>query len=169
VQKNCHRRTIAQLCQAIVKQQCLLHMSSEYGELGPLAAEVNWRVWGTPANFNRFLILASFLQRHRSMGANQTLHAVWPSPGLVHYINIFGGSARCKIHFVSKYYILLYWQRYCTALEQWVSAKLCSVQQGHHLCSAGWPLRWASAHILVLFLLAYSQQSQIGCLPYFHP
>jgi len=36
---------------------------------------------------------------------------------------------RCKIHFASKSCILLYWQLYCTALEQWASGKLCSVQQ----------------------------------------
>jgi len=29
---------------------------------GPLAAEIDWRVWGTPANFNGFRILASLLQ-----------------------------------------------------------------------------------------------------------
>jgi len=61
-----------------------------------------------------------------------------------------------KIHFVSKFCVLLYWHRYCTALEQWVSAKLCGVVQGmelrnfrrrHHLYSAGRPSRWVSAHI----------------------
>jgi len=51
----------------------------------------------------------------------------------------------------------VYWQRYCTALEQRPSAKLCGVVQGiefrnlrrgRHLYSAGRPSRWASAHIL---------------------
>jgi len=28
---------------------------------GPLAAEIDWRVWGTPANFNRFRVLAALL------------------------------------------------------------------------------------------------------------
>jgi len=27
---------------------------------GPLAAEVCWRVWGTPANFNGFCVLARY-------------------------------------------------------------------------------------------------------------
>jgi len=49
-------------------------MSPQYGELGPLAAEIGLRVWGTPTNFNGFLILASLLQRRRSSDANQTLH-----------------------------------------------------------------------------------------------
>ena len=66
--------------------------------------------------------------------------------------------ARCKIHFLFKSCILLYWQRYCTALEQPASAKLCGVvrrmelrifRRWRHLYSAGQPSRWASAHILV--------------------
>jgi len=56
---------------------------------GPLTAEISWRVWGTPANFNRFHILASLLHRRCSTEVNKTLHDVWPSPGLVQYIYIF--------------------------------------------------------------------------------
>jgi len=33
---------------------------------GPLMAKISWRVWGTPANFNRFRVLASLLHWHRS-------------------------------------------------------------------------------------------------------
>jgi len=56
--------------------------------------------------------------------------------------------------------LLLYWQRYCTALQDQASAKLWGVVQGmelrdfrrrRHLYSAGRPSRWASVHILVLF------------------
>jgi len=132
----------------------------------PLTAEIGSLVWGTPANFNRFRILQSLLHRHRSTEANWTLHDVWPSPGLVHYIYIFGGSgqnfARCKIHFASKFCALLYWQRYCTALKQWALAKLCSVVQGIevlnfcrgcHLYLAGRPSRWALAHIPVNYVM----------------
>jgi len=106
----------------------------------PLTAEIGSRVWGTTANFNG--ILASLLQRRRSTEVNQTSHDVWPSPGLVHYIFIFGNCcpqrnfSRCKIHFASKSCIFLYWQRYCRALEQWVSAKLCGIQQRSPLISS---------------------------------
>jgi len=58
----------------------------------PLTAEIFRRVWGTPANFNGFRVLASLLQRRRSTEANQTLHDVSPSPVLLHYIYIFRGS-----------------------------------------------------------------------------
>jgi len=57
---------------------------------GALAAEIGPVVWGTPANFNGFRVFALLLQRRHSTEANQTLHDVWPLPGLVHYIYIFG-------------------------------------------------------------------------------
>ena len=59
---------------------------------GPLTAEICRRVWGTATNFNGFRVLASLLQRRRPPEANQTLHDVWPSPGLVRYVYTFGGS-----------------------------------------------------------------------------
>ena len=65
-----------------LKQQHLLHLSPQYGELQP-AAEIVSLVWGTPASFNGFRVLASLLQRRRLTEANQTLYNVWPLPGLV--------------------------------------------------------------------------------------
>ena len=53
---------------------------------GPLMAEIGWRVWSTLTNFNGVRFLASLLQRCRSVEVNQTLHDVWPSLGLVHYV-----------------------------------------------------------------------------------
>jgi len=126
--------------------------------------EIGSGVCGTPANFN------SLLHRRRSPKANQTLHNVWPSPGLVYYIYIYiytfsfqgllpwQNFAQCKIHFTSKSCICLYWQHYCTALQQRASAKLCGVIQGMEfrnfriwrpLYLAGQPSRWGSAHFLV--------------------
>jgi len=78
-------------------------MSSQYCELGPLAAEIDSLVWGTPADFNGFRVLAALLQRRRSTEANVTLHDVWPSPGLVHYIYIFGGSCPVTLHAILSY------------------------------------------------------------------
>ena len=63
---------------------------------GLLAAEIVSGVWGATAHFNRFRVLASLLHRRRSPEANQTLHDVLPSPGLVqlvHYICTFGALA----------------------------------------------------------------------------
>ena len=73
-----------------------------------------------------------------------------------------GALVRCKIHFTSKSCVRLYWQRYCMALQQRASAKLCGIVQGmelrnfcrgRHLYSAGRPSRWATTHILVSYIL----------------
>jgi len=40
---------------------------------GPLAAEIGSVVWGTEANFNGFLVLASLLHGIQAVGASQTL------------------------------------------------------------------------------------------------
>ena len=56
----------------LFKQQCLPHMCSQYSEFGPLAAEIRWRVWGTPANFNGFRVLAALLHGTLVVGVSQT-------------------------------------------------------------------------------------------------
>jgi len=68
-----------------ISSRCLHSMAN----FGPLTAEICWRVWGNPGNFNGFRVSASLLQRRRSLEANQTLYDVWPSHGLVHYMYIF--------------------------------------------------------------------------------
>jgi len=40
---------------------------------GPLAAEIGPVVWGTPANFNGFRVLAALLHGTPVVGASQTL------------------------------------------------------------------------------------------------
>ena len=40
---------------------------------GPLVAEIYWRVWGTPANFSRFRVLAELLYGTLVVGISQTL------------------------------------------------------------------------------------------------
>jgi len=40
--------------------------------LGPLTAEICWRVWGTPANFNGFRVLAALLHGTRVVGISQS-------------------------------------------------------------------------------------------------
>jgi len=88
--KNRRMGTIVQSCRAIysqlrhvstigkqpVKQQYLLHMCSQYGEFRPTNG---WDLLGS-------------LGHGCSTEVNQTLHDVWLSLGLIHYIYIFGGS-----------------------------------------------------------------------------
>jgi len=40
---------------------------------GPLAAEIDPVVWGTPANFNRFRVLAALLHGTPVLGVSRTL------------------------------------------------------------------------------------------------
>jgi len=40
---------------------------------GLLTAEICWRVWGTPANFNGFRVLAALLHGTLAVGVSQTL------------------------------------------------------------------------------------------------
>ena len=87
VAKNRHLGTIAQLCRAIslqlrhistigkklVKQQYVLQMPHNMVNVGLLAAEIGWPVWGTPANFNWFRIFAALLHGILVVGVSQTL------------------------------------------------------------------------------------------------
>jgi len=60
----------------LVKQQYLLQMLPQYGELCPLAAEISPVVWGTPANVNGFCVLAELL--HGTVALNSLLCADVP-------------------------------------------------------------------------------------------
>jgi len=65
---------------------------------GPLAADIVLLVWGTPANFNGFRVLAPLLHGTLVVSVSQ----------------------------------------------------IAAFNRGRHLYSAGWPTRWALAHILVM-------------------
>ena len=87
VAKNRHLDTIAQLCRTIfsqlghiltsgkklVKQQCLPHMSLQYGELQPTSGRDHSLVWGTPANVNAFRFLTALLHGTLVEGVSQNL------------------------------------------------------------------------------------------------
>ena len=86
VAKNRHLSTIAQLCREISSQ--LRHISTigkillssntsstcpgNMVNFGLLAAEIVSLVWGTPANFNGFRILAALLHGTLVVGVSQT-------------------------------------------------------------------------------------------------
>jgi len=56
-----------------MKQKYVLHMSYNMVNFGPLAAEIGLPVWGTPANFNGFLVLEALLHGIRVVSVSQTL------------------------------------------------------------------------------------------------
>jgi len=57
----------------LVKQQCLPTCRHNMVNFGKLAAEICWRVWGTPAHFNGFHVLAAVLHGTLVVGVSQTL------------------------------------------------------------------------------------------------
>jgi len=124
---------------------------------GLLAAEIVSLVWGIPANFNGFRVLASLLQRRRSTEANQTLHNVWPLPGLVDYIYNFGGcysvTEFCQVqNSLCVLQVLRSPIRSVTARQSSSGCEpnFAALSTGHHLYSAGRPSGLALAHILVI-------------------
>jgi len=175
--KICHLGTVAQLCWAISLQR--RHVSTigkkllssnisstrphDMVNFGPLAAEIVSLVWGTPSNFNGFRVLAALLQRLRSTEANQTLHGVWPSPGLVHCIHIRGFLPRYTI--LPGAWVTLHSPRLALSYFGSVTARHLSSgrQPSFVVSSTGWrnlyssgrPSRWTLAHILVSYSVCW--------------
>jgi len=57
----------------VVKQQYLLHMSSNMVNFGSLTAEIHSGAWGTPVNFSGFRVFAALLHGTLVVGVSQTL------------------------------------------------------------------------------------------------
>jgi len=81
-------RHVSTIGKKLLKQQYHLHMSLQYNELLPTNGRDRWQVWGTPSKFQRVSHLCFVTA---PMSLNQTLHDIWPSPGLVQHIYIFRG------------------------------------------------------------------------------
>ena len=81
-----HQQSENKLLNINMSSTCRHHMAN----FSLLTAEIRCRFWGTTASFNGIRVLPSLLQRRRSPEANQTLHDVWPSPVLLHYIHFRG-------------------------------------------------------------------------------
>ena len=56
-----------------LKQQYLPRCPDNMVNFGLLTAEICWRVWGTPGNFNGFRVLAALLHGTLVVGVSQTL------------------------------------------------------------------------------------------------
>ena len=107
---------------------------------------------------------ASLLQPCRSTEVNQTLHDVWPSPALVHYIYIFAGSYPvtefCQVQ--NSLCVQVLRSLILAALLHGTRvvgvSQTAALSRGRHLYSAGRPSRWALAHILVSLVVAIKLQ-----------
>ena len=104
-------RHVSTIGKIFIIQQYLLHMFSQYGERRPTNGWDRLVSLASQQISKGFCVLASLLHRRRSTEINQTLHDVWPSPELVHYIYCIysfaslapeRNSARCKIYFASQ-------------------------------------------------------------------
>jgi len=109
---------------------------------GPLTAEIGWRVWGTPANFNGFSRLGFVIAPTSFNGGKpnfaQCLAVSWAGilPGAKFTLR---PSLACS-------YIGSVTARHSCSERQ---PNFAEFSRGRHLYSAVRPSRWASAHILV--------------------
>jgi len=146
------------------KQQYLLHMSPQYGELRPTNGWDRLASLGHPTEFHPVSRLAFVTEATLLTGGqpnfSRCLSVSWAGK-LYTLSGAFApwrNFATCKIHFTFQSCVLLYWQHYCTTLQQRPSSKLYGVVQGMKLRKFRWrrhpysavrPSPWASAHILV--------------------
>jgi len=111
-------RHVSTLGKKLVKQQYLLHMFSQYGELRPISSWDWFTSLGHPSKFQCVSGLG-FVRATTLLNGGQP-NFVWClaiSWAATLYIPPNGIFSTCKIHFLSKSCILLYLQHYCTALE----------------------------------------------------
>jgi len=88
------------------KQQYILHMVSQYGELRPINGCDRFTTTsvGFPSKFNGFRVLASILHRDVAQRRSTKLCKMF---GLVHYIYIFGGSCPITKYYQAQYSLSL--------------------------------------------------------------
>ena len=153
-------------------------MAAQFGRSLYFAAVVTiFFLSGTPANFNRFRVLALLLHRRRSMEVNQIFHDFWPSPRLVHIIHFRGFLPRNRILPCAKFtlrpsfafHIGNVTARHSSSGRQpnFASFRRGVTNFGRAATTLG--IGPNSSSFFFLFLvLTYSQRSQIGCLPHFH-
>jgi len=124
--KNRHLSTIAQLCRAISSQ--LRHISTirkillssnifsrcpyNMVNFGPLTAEIDWWVWGTPSYFNMYRVLAALLHGSQIVSVSQTLQRLTEGATYVrqgdHHVGHWSTSSFCCFSFTCKGWITVY-------------------------------------------------------------
>jgi len=123
-----------------------------------LAAEIVSLVWGTPANFNGFVSWLRYCSDVAEWKPTK-LCSVWPVPGLVDYVYIFGGccavtefcqvqNSLCVLHLRSPIGSVIARQSNSGREPNFVA-----LSAGRNLYSAGRPSSWALARILVMAAL----------------
>jgi len=111
------------------------NLTNEYHRVwnfGPPTAEIGSGVWAPQQLSTGF---ASCLRYCSDIAHRRPIKLCTMFDRLLGWYTTFQGQnfAGSKIHFTSKSCVRLYWQRYCTALHQRASAKLCGIVQGMEL------------------------------------
>jgi len=144
-----YRQSEKKLLNSIISSTCSRNMVN----FGPLAAEIGSLVWGTPANFNGFRVLASLLQRRRSTEANWTLqmfgrllswYTIHTFLGLLPRYGIFPGAIFTLRPSFTLFYVGSVTARHWSSGRQ---SNFAALSRERHLYSAGRPSRWALVHI----------------------
>ena len=145
-----------QLEKQLVKQQSTRPHNTV--NFGPLTAEIDWRVWGTPNIFQRASHLG-FATAPMLLNGGQPNFALylavsWAGILYIHFWGLLSPNgilprAKFTLHSSLAFsYIGSVTARHSSSGHQ---ANRCQeFSRGHHLYSAGRPSRWASAHILVI-------------------
>jgi len=94
--------------------------------LGPLAAEIGPVVWGTPANFNGFRILAALLHGTLAVGVGQTLRhwtegATYIRLGICPHSSLLIFGTMCIVSFSTLYASVLWYSCLCIRLYEVLS------------------------------------------------
>jgi len=130
---------------------------------GSLTAEISWRVWGTPANFNGFF--ASWLCYCADVALRRSAKLCTM---FVHFLGwytiyIFGGCCPLSLTEFCQMQNSLYVPVLCSPILVVLLhgtravgiSQTATFSRGCHLYSAERPSHWASAHILVFYCCGF--------------
>ena len=160
-----HRQSEKNLLSSNISSTCPHNMV----DFGLLTAEIVSGVWGTPATFKGFRVLAALMHGSQVVSVSQTLrrwtegatyvrqgdHHVghWPTFLVVPTFVFFGAGVRARCAFLT-----------CSLSPVLFMVALYN-RADHYILILFLSFFFL---LLLLFFLAYYQQSESGCLPYFH-
>jgi len=106
-------RQAEKLLNSNIRPMCLYNMVN----FGTPRAEICWRVWGTPANFNGFVSLTA---RHSSSGRKPNFAALKRG----RHIYFAGQPSRWALAHILVFFLSVFFPRLISAVADWMSAIL---------------------------------------------
>jgi len=110
--KACIDNRKKNLLNSIISPTCPYNMAN----FGLLAAEICWQVWGTPANYNRFCVLAALVHDSLVVGVSQTA-----ALNRGHHLYSAGRPSRWALAYISSLQLYLYlfvFAEFCYDIEK---------------------------------------------------